>query len=61
MNTLTQEQMDSVNGGILINPVTVMLAVQLASAVSPYVTAAAVVTATAVGSAVGTYLAEDGE
>lgn len=61
MNTLTQEQMDSVNGGILINPVTVMLAVQLATTVSPYVIGAAAVTATAVGSAVGAYLAEDGE
>jgi len=61
MNTLTQNELEAVNGGIFINPVTVMLAVQLASAVSPYVTAAAVITATAVGTAVGAHLADGGE
>ncbi|RMA80237.1 hypothetical protein [Umboniibacter marinipuniceus] len=60
MELLNSEQQQEVSGGIFINPVTVMLAVRLVTYASPYVLSAAAATATAVGSAVGGYLASDG-
>jgi len=58
MKELTQKDLNTISGGIFINPVTVMIAVRVGQIVGPYVISGGKVVLGAAGGAIGGYLAD---
>ena len=55
---MSLHEVKAVSGGLLINPVTVMIAVRIGQLAAPYMVRGVAVVAGAIGTGVGTYLAD---